>query len=594
MKKIKILLLFLIAILPSVTVTADVKDDEKEVIAQILYNNIPESGRGVLATNYSVVYDKLINGKLTKENFQHQSYSIVRVKYAETSTDFSVEVSKGIELKPGKKLKSEEATVVISSLYKNSKDFLNYLNNDDNGKEEKPVKMTTPGSNRSFMTNEDGKIVAKLKKGYTIFETDYKRRMVTGTFINDDTDIVEVGSSKIVDGLKIDISNIKAKNDSNALSADYGQQVIYELNIDRKKLSGNGVVTLHASPNFVVENINVPHEDELIDNFKKIEVGPQQGNYINYQFSNFEDAEKSVNRKIANALFIKSYSVNLKDISTNKIIVTGHVSSQADYNIDFKFNDGSGYKEFPNYKFTSKNNSEIQGVYVDYTDENGQIIQAVSPLIRTYGINFVTFDGHENNLLHGASYTIGKYSENGDVYLLSKDKDVFSWKKEDFNIYEQDLASKVRENSNFVFDGGKVINIDGTEDEIELSKTQFSYNKKENEQANKSLIQLRGLSDNGDYFICQVNQKSGIQDNNKIYKFSVSTDSISKAQFENYLVNGYIPDYSTNNNEYNAIELLKNGEKTDTPINPYLRIGIIFVSILLIVMLSGILILKKY
>lgn len=593
LKKIKIVLLFLIAFLPYITVSAEGKtEDKKEIVAQVLYNNIPQPGRGVIATNYSVAYNKLVNGEIKEEDFQHQSYAIVRAKYSETSTNNSIEISNGIVVEAKKKLTSDQATKAIISLYKNSRDFLNYLNTDDDGDEERPIKLLTPGTSKSFVTNEEGKINGKLRKGFTIFETDYKKRTITSEFIDDNTDIVEVGTTKKVDGLDIFISNVKTDSDLSA-SADYGQKIIYEIDIDHKKILDSTSLKLHPSPNFVIDDINVPYTKEFQDSYSSIDVAPDGAEFINHQFSSIELAEKSVSSKLARADYIMEYTLKLNNNAPSKVLITGHVASHVDFNIDFKFNDGGGYKEFPNYKFTVKNEREIQGLYVDYLNDDGQIIQVMSPIIKSYGINFAMVDGQTNTLSSGATYGLGRYSDE-DVYLLTKKGYEFSWEKTNFTISDKNMSSEAKRKDGFTLEGGKILNIDGTVDDIELSKQLFSYNEEENKRLNNSLIQLRGLSGSEKYFVYQINQKKGIQNNTKIYDFSVSEDSIEKAQFENYLVNGYIPDYSTNNNEYNALELLKSGEHTKKPMNPYLRIGMIFVGISAFVILLGIQILKRY
>ncbi|HEO6999880.1 TPA: surface protein, partial [Streptococcus agalactiae] len=81
-------------------------------------------------------------------------------------------------------------------------------------------------------------------------------------------------------------------------------------------------------------------------------------------------------------------------------------------------------------------------------------------------------------------------------------------------------------------------------------------------------FKLRGLSNKYKYFLIQTKSPKGYLQSNKPFYFTVNKDSVSKAQFGNYNINGYIMDMQYNKQEYNALANTPKGQKTKKTFKP--------------------------
>ena len=237
--------------------------------------------------------------------------------------------------------------------------------------------------------------------------------------------------------------------------------------------------------------------------------------------------------------------------------ITGHVASKRDYNLSVA-QEKKGVIETKRSLISVDNQKQDQGIFVE--DSKGYI---KTPSLSSYGINFTMYDDNQNRLLQGSEYILGRLNADKKVSLYQPNG---SWINTQKTI--KSLNKEYLNQNAYHIRGNNIIGIDGYSNDIDLNPRLWAYNYKKQVKSNQSLFKLRGLSNKYKYFLIQTKSPKGYLQSNKPFYFTVNKDSVSKAQFGNYNINGYIMDMQYNKQEYNALANTPKGQKTKKTFKP--------------------------
>lgn len=500
---------------------AEATDTHKyEVTAIFIQNNSIQKGVRIQSKNYDLAYRKLKQGKLTEKDFKaHQAVGLQDVY----DVDNDKVTFREFQFGKGVVLTQEQTFLVIKDLYQKVPDFLNLLNKTDDGKKAEMHTFNAPGRTNWPGTDDEGKAVAVLEGGVNLFTNNSNSSIKVLSIENKAT--VYVGNSIVLPNNEVSLPEENLNKLSKQYSASYGDKVTYTLAISGDKAKFKNL-SFTPSPNFVVDKVSVPYTIENLTEFKE---KLDKNSYLT------EDDYDTLGNKVG----FLSYKIDISSDIQN-IFVEGHVASQAERLLYFDDN-GDVIQE----NISVKNTSLSQGICFSFDGEDGKNY-LYTPQVYSYGINFVSYDASKNKLTMPSDYVLGRKSEDGTTEIY----DGSSWKK---------AASKSGKCLTF----GKIVNMDGNVLDIPMTTRLFGYDKTQNQKENQSLLQLRGLSGNYTYYLYQIKPRKGFKTLKKAIKFEVNGDSVKKAQFSNYQINGLIPDNVYGQNEYNAIQELRINAKVN-------------------------------
>lgn len=135
------------------------------------------------------------------------------------------------------------------------------------------------------------------------------------------------------------------------------------------------------------------------------------------------------------------------------------------------------------------------------------------------------------------------------------------------------------------FSSGKIYYADGQFENLDFYRDVWNFDKDEQQALNDSLLKLRGFSGDYNYQLVALDAPDNYALDYKSQTFALDEESLAKAQFPNYLVNGYIIDLEYNLEDYNALSLLKDGNRPSSPNNPSLMAGLGILTIVIICLL---------
>ncbi|OFI47929.1 hypothetical protein BG262_08025 [Floricoccus penangensis] len=576
-----------------------------EIVAHVVQDNEAQGEVQVIAKNYQEALEVIQNGSLSEEHYSHYTFSNIEKKFSVDGD--KILLTDDLFFGRGVKVSKENAKKIVEILYVNAPSFLNIINNPNKTKRDPEIMFTNPEIPRQKVTNNKGITTGKVYGGFTIFTNSNSSDLV---FLDvEKSQEIYVGNTVKNDDIDVNISNIKPnykknKSSDKEYSADYGQDVIYTIKINKAS-----DVILSSTPNFKISEISVPAkiEPKFTNNIKNSKSSDVENGDFAIQLNSenlksaknldgevpVDDVVDYASDKLASLKFLYQYRISKEQAPKGtEITVKGKIVGINKERFKLIYDNGINVYEKENQEFNIQVDSYEQGIVVSEIVSNKEIFH-LSPLVTSGGINFATYDGHSEKLISGGKYIIGRYNEDDNsIYTYNGTEDNSpKWEKQNLN-YDKDFETNDLSLSNAKTLTSNAINyIDGHNSPIELSNHIWGLNKEKNIKINESLIHVRGLSNNYKYFITQVSPPEGYKSNNKIVKFEINKNSISEAQFGNYLINGAIPDNEFQKNEYNALSNVKKGEKENKIYNPYILtfIGVASIVIVSIIIVVGLL-----
>ena len=150
----------------SISLLASCGKNKEEKVSNVesyyFYNNNPVFSIQTYSTNYDTAFQKIKDGKLVEEDFQHFGLDELKKNY--TVNHFTISLNENLKFGIGLKLTNDQAKQVISILYKDAKGYLDFIN-----EFEKAVVFTNPNNSRYCFSDEEGHSIALVPYGLTIF-----------------------------------------------------------------------------------------------------------------------------------------------------------------------------------------------------------------------------------------------------------------------------------------------------------------------------------------------------------------------------------------------------------------------------------------
>lgn len=578
-KKIAFIALILGLFLLMPATQAKEQNQTSQVSAYYYYNNNPIYSVQIQATNYQIAFEKIQSGKFENDELSH--YTVDDVKKLYEVKGKTIRLSETLVFGEGVELTEEESKAVLEVLYRDSRPFLNVLN-----EFQMQVPLHIPENARYRFTSEEGLSIAELKQGWTIFQNsnDDSFEVIK---LDDKKETVYLGNTLIDRGnVTVDATKVDGYH-----TADIGESVTYKI-----PLESISSLELEVSPHFIIDNINAAYTEEV--HFVREKKG-QGGALVNVEplpekvsldgdvFKLSKPYRESVDQEFEKTLSklqsIKKLKVDINSSSDDFITVTGHAVSTATYPIDIYQSETDGEKKFTK-NLVVENQNIRQGIFVK---ADGKYL--LTPEIYSNNVNFVMTDGTSHQLLTGAEYILGRFDKSGQVSILNYNSEKqLSWEKSGL-----EKGHLIEAESNFTISGNQIIYLDGYKSALPFNKKIWAYDESNQTKSNEALFKLRGLSGEYTYFLKQVKVPEGYAKTTDVQIFEATKDSESKAQFGDYQVNGFILDLDYGKTEYNALQSLKKGQNATMLPNPYWMAGIFIVGTILVVAGFAYLVIRK-
>lgn len=525
-----------------------------EISAYYLNENIPEPNVQIIAKNYQTVLNKIKTGDFTKKDFEHYSFDEIQKAYSFSKQ--IVTLPNGLRFGKNIKNNSSDAEQIIKYISFKTMDYLDFLNNFDNSS---VVVLTTPENKRHKFTNANGIAVGTVKKGFTIFvNSEDPKKLVLKTIKKKGT--IYVGNTQPINP-QIHISGAEKKRGK--YSIDFGKKIQYHIPVNKVNQ-----IQIKVTPHFIIDNTNIPikKEKNLIENKYFVE------SFLNKN-ENFN--ENKIAEGISTLDYTKLILFDVAQFQGKELIIEGHITSSVDYNVAEKVSGKSHNISVQNQRIT-------QGIVVS-SDDN----YFFTPLLYSYGINFVSVLNDTHQLYSRAEYSLIRKNKHNQEWVFQKNgNSETTWIKLNKKNKKETIA-------NHTLKSGYIYYTDSHYFKIPYNMDLWNYNPKKQEKANNALIKFRGLSKNYTYRIVLNKSAYEIKDKSVANNFKLDSKSIKSAKDNDYQINGFINDQKYGQEEYNAIHLKKQHEIVKENINPKIKLFLALGLFGIIILTLCYLILKK-
>lgn len=568
MKKLFALFGVLFLALCATSPVSAANQEKYSIKAHYYHNNEPMFGVQIVAKNYQTAFEKIESGEFVDDDFSHFSVNYFKAKGLIDGK--TIDLGNGLVFGKATKIDSEKAVQIVAWLHQYNRSYLDYLN------EFGPhVTLSNPEVSRYKFTNEEGIAVGTIQAGLTVFVSSASSRIVTED-IQEDSEVYVGNTQPYIDSPIQIVHNEKAVTQD--ISTDVGQKIIYKIPIKTESLQ------VDLSPNFKVTSSNVPYneigeikntytvEDGKLKNKSRVQAEKDvillSGNGPEEYVKMLDDLPEKVSKLHS----IKTLDFDLSTTEEDFLLIEGVVVSELELPFQIKYKDTFSDEESETTEKITIYAQPNQGIFV-----RNSITGYLTPRIDSYGANFVVTDATSNSLLSGTSFALLRTDQDNQTFVYT-DSERDKWK-----LLTSELDKKmdgIKE-----FSSGKIYYADGQFENLDFYRDVWNFDKDEQQALNDSLLKLRGFSGDYNYQLVALDAPENYALDYKSQAFALDEESLAKAQFPNYLVNGYIIDLEYNLEDYNALSLLKDGNRPSSPINPSLMAGLGILTIVIICLL---------
>ncbi|WP_460648511.1 surface protein [Lactococcus garvieae] len=452
----------------------------------------------------------------------------------------------GLKFGPGIQLNDADARKIMNSiLVSNGKAIIDELNLETDNVPESPVPFYQPGKFTNKFTTQEGIAETSLSKGLTaILNAQLNYIKLVDIKQPNQTFAIDLKNTSPDLTFKLESATPKEKTNFGQYVISLDQNIEYRLLIKKNLMDSTDSVTLSlpANSQLVIDSIESSNPEVTITQ------------------NNFAFDVTTANSPTPIVAATIGFDENLdQDID---IAIKGHINKSLISGVNS-----------PNL------NLGLQAT----TNQTGNGVELAStPNLVTSGINFAMIDGQKLSLESGAEYVLGReVGDKKEIYMPSG-----SWE----TIDQLDSASV---SNGEVLKGGQRYTIASENKAIPLATTRFNFDAKQNQEINKSLIQIFGLSKGEKYFLYQIKAAQNYETSNKINYFNVdyssrisnngtffSESTISKSNVALPTLNGKLPDFSAGENEYNPLII------SETPLKKIEAVKKIIISVLIFIFIS--------
>lgn len=568
MKKLFALFGVLFLALCATSPVSAANQEKYSIKAHYYHNNEPMSSVQIVAKNYQTAFEKIESGEFVDDDFSHFSVNYFKAKGLIDGK--TIDLGNGLVFGKATKIDSEKAVQIVAWLHQYNRSYLDYLN------EFGPhVTLSNPEVSRYKFTNEEGIAVGTIQAGLTVFVSSASSRIVIED-IQEDSEVYVGNTQPYIDSPIQIVHNEKAVTQD--ISTDVGQKIIYKIPIKTESLQ------VDLSPNFKVTSSNVPYneigeikntytvEDGKLKNKSRVQAEKDvillSGNGPEEYVKMLDDLPEKVSKLHS----IKTLDFDLSTTEEDFLLIEGVVVSELELPFQIKYKDTFSDEESETTEKITIYAQPNQGIFV-----RNSITGYLTPRIDSYGANFVVTDATSNSLLSGTSFALLRTNQDNQTFVYT-DSEIDKWR-----LLTSELDKKmdgIKE-----FSSGKIYYADGQFENLDFYRDVWNFDKDEQQALNDSLLKLRGFSGDYNYQLVALDAPDNYALDYKSQTFALDEESLAKAQFPNYLVNGYIIDQEYNLEDYNALSLLKDGNRPSSPNNPSLMAGLGILTIVIICLL---------
>lgn len=568
MKKLFALFGVLFLALCATSPVSAANQEKYSIKAHYYHNNEPMSSVQIVAKNYQTAFEKIESGEFVDDDFSHFSVNYFKAKGLIDGK--TIDLGNGLVFGKATKIDSEKAVQIVAWLHQYNRSYLDYLN------EFGPhVTLSNPEVSRYKFTNEEGIAVGTIQAGLTVFVSSASSRIVIED-IQEDSEVYVGNTQPYIDSPIQIVHNEKAVTQD--ISTDVGQKIIYKIPIKTESLQ------VDLSPNFKVTSSNVPYNEIVeIKNTYTVEDGKLKNksrvqaekDVILLSGNGPEEYVKMLDdlpEKVSKLHSIKTLDFDLSTTEEDFLLIEGVVVSELELPFQIKYKDTFSDEESETTEKITIYAQPNQGIFV-----RNSITGYLTPRIDSYGANFVVTDATSNSLLSGTSFALLRTNQDNQTFVYT-DSEIDKWR-----LLTSELDKKmdgIKE-----FSSGKIYYADGQFENLDFYRDVWNFDKDEQQALNDSLLKLRGFSGDYNYQLVALDAPDNYALDYKSQTFALDEESLAKAQFPNYLVNGYIIDLEYNLEDYNALSLLKDGNRPSSPNNPSLMAGLGILTIVIICLL---------
>lgn len=549
MKKLFALFGVLFLALCATSPVSAANQEKYSIKAHYYHNNEPMFSVQIVAKNYQTAFEKIESGEFVDDDFSHFSVNYFKAKGLIDGK--TIDLGNGLVFGKATKIDSEKAVQIVAWLHQYNRSYLDYLN------EFGPhVTLSNPEVSRYKFTNEEGIAVGTIQAGLTVFVSSASSRIVTED-IQEDSEVYVGNTQPYIDSPIQIVHNEKAVTQD--ISTDVGQKIIYKIPIKTESLQ------VDLSPNFKVTSSNVPYneigeikntytvEDGKLKNKSRVQAEKDvillSGNGPEEYVKMLDDLPEKVSKLHS----IKTLDFDLSTTEEDFLLIEGVVVSELELPFQIKYKDTFSDEESETTEKITIYAQPNQGIFV-----RNSITGYLTPRIDSYGANFVVTDATSNSLLSGTSFALLRTNQDNQTFVYT-DSEIDKWR-----LLTSELDKKmdgIKE-----FSSGKIYYADGQFENLDFYRDVWNFDKDEQQALNDSLLKLRGFSGDYNYQLVALDAPDNYALDYKSQTFALDEESLAKAQFPNYLVNGYIIDLEYNLEDYNALSLLKDGNRPSSRI----------------------------
>ena len=371
-------------------------------------------------------------------------------------------------------------------------------------------------------TNKRGLAKADIEQGYTLI-LDNNNNFVKLSKIENSSEKVVIDLANIDNKIKF-----TADSKLKTLATNFGQYVVGT----NQKISFNLSINKDMWQQAGTVNLVLPPQSNL--SFDSIEV--LDGN----------DAATVVTNPTLNdtMVFNSSEPVIAATIALNE--TQSNILLRVTVHVNLEGNNVSSNKAI---------HTSLQAVSVN-KDGSSSIVS--TPNLNIAGINFAMTKKNATEFAQGGEFALAK--SKGTTYEVYGKNN--KW-------HQVDDLNQVQTSDTLVLEGGHRYILGGEQPaKIPLNVLRFNFNEKRSKEINKSLIQVFGLAQGGNYFLYRIDTANKLSSTNRMFKFSIFSrsyfspdnalmvdSSINNPTNPLIGLSGQIPDYAAGNNEYSNLTL---------------------------------------
>ncbi|QIW59809.1 hypothetical protein GU333_01045 [Lactococcus raffinolactis] len=484
---------------------------------------VTNNGTPVIHTSYNAMnidraYQEIKNGKIGLKARNSAAWILATQNTNSENGAGVITLSNGQKIGQGITHTDEEMGSIISGLMNvDNLSLISEINQSNT-----TIPFLNPDHVIYKFTNKRGLAKADIEQGYTLI-LDNNNNFVKLSKIENSSEKV------VIDLANID-NKIKFTTDSKlkTLTTNFGQYVVGT----NQKISFNLSINKDMWQQAGTVNLVLPPQSNL--SFDSIEV--LDGN----------DAATVVTNPTLNdtMVFNSSEPVIAATIALNE--TQSNILLRVTVHVNLEGNNVSSNKPI---------HTSLQAVSVN-KDGSSNIVS--TPNLNITGINFAMTKKNATEFAQGGEFALAK--SKGTTYEVYGKNN--KW-------HQVDDLNQVQTSDTLVLEGGHRYILGGEQPaKIPLNVLRFNFNEKRSKEINKSLIQVFGLAQGGNYFLYRIDTANKLSSTNRMFKFSIFSrsyfspdnalmvdSSINNPTNPLIGLSGQIPDYATGNNEYSNLTL---------------------------------------